>query len=117
MSAFNVCVCVLFRDRDSLCSEVESIKRTLLKQESRETLVKEQLDKATKEVSLRWSYSEAQLGFPSWIIRYPCDEALESLPTRLSWVQKCLHTSISFSPPPPHIHTHTQNDLTLAFTV
>ena len=48
-------LCILFRDRDGLCSEVDAIKKNLLEQEARETLVKEQLDKATKEVSERWS--------------------------------------------------------------
>ena len=45
-----MCVCV-FRDRDSLRSEVESMKKSLAEQEAREALVKEQLDKLTAEVS------------------------------------------------------------------
>ena len=58
------CMCKLVRDRDRLRSDLESMKKSLLEQESREALVKEQLDKSTKEVSWRW-FAEAQLGFPS----------------------------------------------------
>lgn len=45
--------CILFRDRDGLRSEVDAIKKSLQELEAREALVKEQLDKATKEVSWR----------------------------------------------------------------
>ena len=46
---------ILFRDRDGLRGEVDAMKKSLVEQEAREDLVKEQLEKATKEVSGRWS--------------------------------------------------------------
>ena len=44
------CVSLSCRERDGLCNELEKMKRLLSEQEVRESLVKEDLHKSTKQV-------------------------------------------------------------------
>ena len=51
----NICV-YLFRDRDVLQGELETVKKSLLEQEAREVLLKEQMEKSTKQVKPSWGH-------------------------------------------------------------
>lgn len=51
MCLAHACPCtILFSERDDLRGEVERLKKSLLEQEARQLLLKEDLDRSTKEV-------------------------------------------------------------------